>query len=123
LNAYVQKGKFGNGIVPKGAEKYVREMRRLIERHQGEIKTYVTGNRPSDFKNCWRAMGVTDEKLINKYQKISKEMELTWHHLDDLDNNLKSTFQFVFTPLHESTVTHMGSNAQLKEVYNQLKKH
>lgn len=123
MRAYIQKGEFGNGIIPKGAEKFVKDMRKIIEKHKGEIRTFVTGNRASDFKNCWRAMGVTDEKLINKYQRICNEMELTWHHLDDLDNNLKSTFQLVFTKLHDDTLKHMGSHAELKEVFNQLKKY
>ncbi len=66
--------------------------------------------------------GVTDNKLINKYQEICRKMKLTWHHLDDLDDSLKSTFQLVYTPLHKRTTLHMGSNAQLLEVFNQLKK-
>lgn len=117
MKAYLNEGKLGNGIIPKGAENYVADMKRLIRNNQGEIKTYVTGDRPSDFKNCWRAMGVKDEKLINKYQRLAQEMELTWHHLDDLDDSLQGTFQLIFTPLHQSTTPHMGSFAQLKEVF------
>ncbi|WGH74761.1 HNH endonuclease [Tenacibaculum tangerinum] len=121
MKAYLKNGKFGNGIVPKGAEKLVGDMKQLVIKHQGEIRTYVTGDRPSDFKNCWRAMGVTDEKLINKYESLRKKLKLTWHHLDDLDDSLKSTFQLVDRELHELTTKHMGSHAQLLEVYKQLK--
>ncbi|EDP72848.1 hypothetical protein FBALC1_17142 [Flavobacteriales bacterium ALC-1] len=122
MEAYLKNGKFGNGIIPKGDEVYVKQIQNLIEKHKGETRTFVTGDRPSDFKNCWRSIGVTDNKLINKYQEICRKMKLTWHHLDDLDGSLKSTFQLVYTPLHKRTTPHMGSNAQLLEIFNQLKK-
>ncbi len=120
MKAYLKNGKFGNGIIPKGAEKLVTDMELLVVKHQGEIRTFVTGNRPSDFKNCWRAMGVIDEKLINKYEILRKKLKLTWHHLDDLDNELKSTFQLVDRELHDLTTHHMGSHAQLIETYKKL---
>lgn len=118
----MKNGKFGNGIIPKGTEDIIKDMEKLIINHQGEVRTFVTGNRPSDFKNCWRAMGVTDEKIINKYEQMRLKLNLTWHHLDDLDNSLKSTFQLVDKDLHEATLFHMGSHAQLKEVLNQVNK-
>ncbi len=96
-------------------------MEKIVEKHKGEIRTFLTGDRPADFKNCWRAMGVTDDRLINRYQSLCKKLKLTWHHLDDLDEELKSTFQLVSTPLHDETIFHMGSFAQLEEVYKQFK--
>lgn len=120
LNAWKKNGHLGDGIVPENGIEDLANISKYIENNNGKIKTFVTGNRSADFKNCWRAMGVTDEKLINKYQKISENIGLTWHHLDDLDIDLKGTFQIVITDLHVSTINHMGSFAQLKQIYSRL---
>lgn len=79
----------------------------------GEVKTNIAGViRQVDFDNSWRAMGIKP----SLGQKIKQHYELTWHHLDDLDENLQSTMQLVITEIHEQTVPHIGSHAQIKEL-------
>jgi len=51
-------------------------------------------------------MGITDENVM---KDILKNQEYTWHHLDDLDENLKSTFQLIQRDAHEATYSHIGS--------------
>ena len=51
----------------------------------------------------------------------------TWHHLDDLDENLESTFQLVTRKSHKATIRHVGSVDQIKkatgitDIYNSKK--
>lgn len=57
-------------------------------------------------------MGITDKNLIQEIK-----CKYTWHHLDDLDDldeNLESTFQLVETKVH-SKLKHVGSVNQIKK--------
>ncbi|AWG27095.1 HNH endonuclease [Flavobacterium kingsejongi] len=49
-------------------------------------------------------------------EKILVELKLTWHHLDDLDENLKGTMQLIQTDIHIATLPHKGSPIQIKTV-------
>lgn len=49
---------------------------------------------------------------------ILKKLKLTWHHLDDLDTNTKSSFQLVHTEVHEQTTQHLGSHSQIEQLLN-----
>jgi len=122
LESYRVNGKFGNGKIPKGYEADITEMERLIGKFKGQIKTHVTGDHVTDFSNCWKVLGVKDEKTIRRYNNALKKLNITIHHLDDLDTNFKSTFQFVDATLHKNTYKHMGSNAQHKAALREYRK-
>ena len=55
-------------------------------------------------------------ELNLQWGKILTKLKLTWHHLDDIDENLKGTMQLVKREIHEMTLPHMGSHVQIKTV-------
>lgn len=112
LNA---QGKLGNGKTISGVSKQVFDdaLNKIIK-FDGEVKVNMTGVRRSDFDNCWKAMGI-DPTLG---AKLESKLQLTWHHLDDLDENLKGTMQIIRTEAHNKTLPHMGSFVQIENVLN-----
>lgn len=80
-----------------------------IRNSNGTIRANVTGNRGTDFVNCWQAFGI-DPKLGAQIEKL----DLTWHHLDDLGTDMKSSYQLALTKVHEATYKHIGSNKQIE---------
>ncbi len=109
-----EQGRLGNGkSIPGVSEEVLNDALNKIAKFGGEVKIPITGvERPADFTNAWNALGITP----SLGRKITTELELTWHHLDDLDENLKSTMQLIRKDIHESTTPHMGSHAQIKAV-------
>lgn len=110
-------GGFGNKEIitlPSGVSRDVlNKVTAKINKFGGEVKANITGlDRNPDFANSWRAMGV--DPVIG--EKIRKHYEMTWHHLDNLDENLMSTMQIVIREVHEKTVPHIGSHSQIKEL-------
>ncbi|KAB1158920.1 HNH endonuclease [Tenacibaculum aiptasiae] len=71
----------------------------------GKVRIKVTGSRDKDFKQCLELMNL--KKTPKGY---------TWHHLDDLDENLECTMQLVLRDAHEATVTHLGSAGQFNNL-------
>ncbi|MEO4005358.1 HNH endonuclease [Flavobacterium sp. CAU 1735] len=115
LNMYVnEQGRLGNGMsIPNVSEEVLNDALNKIIKFDGEVKVPITGiEYSSDFANAWNAVGI--EPSLGS--KILRELDLTWHHLDDLDENLKSTMQLVRKGIHEKTKLHMGSQAQIKAV-------
>ncbi|SDI61516.1 HNH endonuclease signature motif containing protein [Chryseobacterium jejuense] len=74
------------------------------------IKIKIMGSRKLDFKESFRLMGITDGKVIKTILK-----DYTWHHLDDLTEDMVCTMQLVLKEAHEATYTHYGSAGQLKK--------
>jgi len=83
-----------------------------VKKVGGEVKIPITGNRSDDFYNFWLKIGV-DPVLGSK---VLDELQLTLHHLDDLDGNLMGTLQLVLRSVHRKTYKHIGSHDQLKEL-------
>lgn len=52
------------------------------------MKIRLTGNRALDFERAFEKMGILNK---NEMYRILHEEEFTWHHLDDLNENLEST--------------------------------
>ncbi len=75
------------------------------------VKIQVKGSKDMDFKEAFKKMGITDNKLINSILE-----DYTWHHLDDLDENLGCTMQLVLREAHEATYTHFGSASQFQNL-------
>jgi hypothetical protein len=118
LNKQGTLGKLGVKNLPKGLTKsQFDDALQKINKFGGEVRANITGVRGSDFANSWKAMGI--DRTIGT--KIAEHFKLTWHHLDDLDENLMSTMQLVLTKIHDATVPHVGSYAQMKEVINLIK--
>ncbi len=71
----------------------------------GKVKIKVTGSRDIDFK------------YANEIMKLDEiPTGYTWHHLDDLDENLECTMQLVKDTVHIDTYSHFGSAKQLEEL-------
>ncbi|WP_158837820.1 hypothetical protein [Polaribacter sp. L3A8] len=83
----------------------------ILDGNNATVKVNVTSFRDTDFKNCWLAMGVNP----NIGKALISELDLTWHHLDDLDASLKSSFQLSRGEIHEK-LSHTGSNAQIRKI-------
>ena len=79
----------------------------------GNVKITVTGSRDKDFKQAFEKMGITDSKTQKKIKR-----KYTWHHLDDLDENLECTMQLVLRKAHDATITHFGSAGQFLDLLN-----
>lgn len=45
------------------------------------------------------------------------ELELTWHHIDDIDVNMNSTMQLLYEEAHVASLSHSGSVAQWKALF------
>ncbi|QTD39017.1 HNH endonuclease [Polaribacter batillariae] len=111
-------GRFGNGktfndpppIDGLNETEYNRILT-LLEGNSATVKVNVTSFRDTDFKNCWLSMGVNP----NIGETLRKKLDLTWHHLDDLDASLKSSFQLSRVEIHRK-LTHTGSNAQIRSI-------
>ncbi|REH56256.1 HNH/ENDO VII superfamily nuclease [Tenacibaculum gallaicum] len=71
------------------------------------VRIQIKGSRDLDFKESFKKMGITDRK---KQKAILKNY--TWHHLDDLDENLGCTMQLVSRKAHKATYKHFGSAGQ-----------
>lgn len=76
------------------------------------VKIRLTGNYDKDFEAAFRKMGITDKNMM---KDILKNKKYAWHHLDDLDENLESTFQLISREAHQATYKHVGSVDQLKK--------
>ncbi|WP_299898473.1 HNH endonuclease [uncultured Aquimarina sp.] len=71
----------------------------------GKVKIKITGSRDVDFAQA------------NELMKLDEIPEgYTWHHLDDLDENLEGTMQLVKSTIHTATYKHFGSAKQLQEL-------
>lgn len=72
----------------------------------GNVKIKVTGVRSIDFK------------YANEVMDLKRTPEgYTWHHLDDLDENLECTMQLVKEDVHLDTYSHFGSAKQFEELF------
>ncbi len=74
------------------------------------VKIKLTGDRALDFEAAFKKMGITDRKEI---KNILKSQKYTWHHLDDLDENLECTMQLITQEAHKATYKHVGSVGQI----------
>ncbi len=77
----------------------------------GRVKIKVTGSRDKDFVQAFEKMKIFDFKT----QKSIKE-KYTWHHLDNIDENLEGTMQLVLREVHDATITHFGSAGQFQDL-------
>lgn len=83
----------------------------------GEVRIPITGDRTKlDYANAWRKMGVKP----SDGNKLMKELKLTWHHVDDLDNDLNSTLQLVTEKAHLKTIKHSGSVKQSDVLFDEI---
>ena len=108
-------GKLGNGkyskIKAEGfRDKDILDALSKLQESNGTIRASVTSDRGPDFDNCWKALGI-DPKLG---ELINSKLKLTWHHIDDLDTDMKSSFQLVIRKIHEETRPHIGSHKQIE---------
>lgn len=71
------------------------------------VKIQITGSRKLDFDAAFEKMGITNR---SERKRILKDY--TWHHLDDLDENLGCTMQLIEKEAHVATYKHFGSAAQ-----------
>lgn len=109
-------GKKGVKGLPEGvSQAQLDDTLEKINKFGGVVRANITGlNRTTDFANSWKAMGVPPSLGT----KIYEHYKLTWHHMDDLDENLQSGMQLILTEIHLKTVPHIGSHAQIKELLN-----
>ncbi len=109
-------GKLGNGLydeIEGFSNADIEKAFKILNENNGIIKANVTSDRNADFSNCWKELGI-NEKLGKQIEK----MDLTWHHLDDLDSDIKSSFQLVRSEIHLQTYKHIGSNKQIQVLLN-----
>ncbi|WP_157730304.1 HNH endonuclease [Tenacibaculum jejuense] len=52
---------------------------------------------------------------------IKPKLKLTWHHLDDLDTDVKSSLELVHSVVHDQTFQHLGSFFQLEKLLTLVK--
>jgi len=71
----------------------------------GRVRIKVTGSRDMDFAQANKALNLAETPK-----------GYTWHHLDDLNENLECTMQLVLTEVHEATFKHLGSAKQFQEL-------
>lgn len=71
----------------------------------GKVKIKITGSRDADFSQANKLMGL--DEIPEGF---------TWHHLDDLDENLEGILQLVKSTIHTATYKHFGSAKQLQEL-------
>lgn len=76
------------------------------------VKIKIKGSRDLDFEESFKAIGITDKKMM-KY--ILEEENFTWHHLDDLSAELECTMQLVKKKAHRACYTHFGSAGQAQK--------
>lgn len=76
----------------------------------GNVKIKTTGSRDKDFQQAFDKMNI-DSKTRKQIKK-----KYTWHHLDDLDENLESTLQLVKKEAHKATIKHLGSAKQFTDI-------
>ena len=108
----------GNGTNFLGISEPLQSIIQKIKNFDGEVKVPITGNRSLtyvDFANAWLKMGVNP----SDGKKILKELELTWHHIDDLDINMQPTLQLVRKEAH-APISHSGSVKQAEVLFNQI---
>lgn len=123
FDMFMKNSKLGNGkydlitVIGKYSEADILSVLDKIKKHKGVVKVNVTSNRSSDFKNCWKKLGINP--TLGK--KLLKELELTWHHLDDLDENLESSFQLVLREVHRETSQHLGSHYEIEQLLELIK--
>ena len=82
----------------------------------GVVKINIKGSRRLDFDEAFRKMGITDRAKMDKIEEL-----YTWHHMDDLTEDLTCTMQLVLKEAHTSTYTHLGSAAQAKNALSLTK--
>ncbi|WP_442264911.1 HNH endonuclease [Tenacibaculum sp. ZS6-P6] len=114
------EGKLGNGDYYKIKGYSLEDINSAfdkIKKVKGIVKVNITSDRTPDFSNCWIELGI--EPSLGTL--INSKLKLTWHHMDDLDSDLKSSLQLVIREVHEQTTQHMGSHKQLKEILNLVK--
>ena len=81
-----------------------------IRNFGGEVKVPVLGDkRKFDYINAWKKMGINPDDG----EKLIKDLDLVWHHVDDIDINMNSTMQLVFEEAHYITYKHSGSVKQM----------
>ena len=118
---FTVNGKLGNGNYDS-VEKYtgsdIEKALSIIQEKKGIVKVNVTNDRNADFSNCWKELGIEED-----LGKAIEKMDLTWHHLDDLDVDLKSSFQLVISEVHVSTYKHLGSNKQIDLLLELIEKY
>ena len=49
-----------------------------------------------------------------------RELKLTWHHVDDLDNSMNSTLQLITEKAHRRTLKHSGSVKQSDVLFDEI---
>ena len=111
LLAYLESSTLTNSLIRYYDESSLKNILKNLEEP-------ITGNRSLtyvDFANAWLKMGVNP----SDGKKILKELELTWHHIDDLDINMQSTLQLVRKEAH-APISHSGSVKQAEVLFNQI---
>ena len=78
----------------------------------GRVRIKVTGSRDKDFAQANQIMNLD-----------TPPKGYTWHHLDDLDENLECTIQLVKSVVHKATYKHKGSAAQFQDLFNITEKY
>ena len=53
-------------------------------------------------------------------KKLMRELKLTWHHVDDLDNSMNSTLQLITEKAHRRTLKHSGSVKQSDVLFDEI---
>ncbi|MDF0720567.1 HNH endonuclease [Kaistella sp. PBT33-4] len=109
----------GNGIPNiSGLTESFGSIIQKIKSTGGEVKIPITGqgDRAVDFRNAWKKMGIN----YKDGEVLMKELEMTWHHVDDLDINMNSTLQLVTRKAHRITIPHSGSVKESDILYDYI---
>ena len=108
----------GNGNDIIGLSEPLQNIIQKIKSYNGEVKVPISGARNLthvDFSNAWLKMDIDPKDG----KKILKELELTWHHVDDLDINMNSSLQLVRKQAH-APISHSGSVKQALVLFNRI---
>lgn len=88
--------------------------------HMGKksiIKVKLTGSYTDDFNKAFDAY-FKKLNIVDEIEKTKIRKKYVWHHLDDLDENLESSFQLVLRKIHNKSTPHIGSVAKYEKVFN-----
>lgn len=78
----------------------------------GGDNTFLTIDYPQSFLKRINGIDPNDGEIL------IRELDLVWHHVDDIDINMNSTMQLVFEDAHYITYKHSGSVKQMDVFFN-----
>ncbi len=83
----------------------------LFDHPKSIVRIKLSGSQDLDEKLAFESMGLTDKNVMDEILE-----KYTWHHMDDMDENLKCTMQLVETSAHKGISLHVGAVRQFEKL-------